>query len=79
MLDGEQPEWRIPAERMKMREAHIVPLARQSIKILRELHPITGRQRYVFPAIGGAAVLAERRQMMQEWSDYLDRLRADAV
>jgi integrase len=26
-LDGEQPEWRIPAERMKMREAHIVPLA----------------------------------------------------
>jgi len=144
MLDGEQPEWRIPAERMKMREAHIVPLARQSIKILRELHPITGRQRYVFPAIGGggrplsentltgalrrlgysgdemtahgfrsmastllneqgvhpdlielqlahaerntvraaynrAQRLAERREMMQGWGDYLDRLRANAV
>ncbi|MDB6101444.1 MAG: integrase, partial [Gammaproteobacteria bacterium] len=53
MLDGEQPELRFPAERMKMRAAHIVPLSRQSIKILRDLEPITGRQRYVFPAIGG--------------------------
>jgi integrase len=41
--------------RMKMREAHIVPLARQSVNILRRLQPITGRQRYVFPAIGGVA------------------------
>jgi integrase len=53
MLDGEQPEWRIPAERMKMREAHIVPLARQAVGILRKFLPITGRQRYAFPAIGG--------------------------
>jgi integrase len=53
MLDGEQPEWRIPADRMKMREAHVVPLSRQAVKILQELGPITGHQRYVFPAIGG--------------------------
>jgi integrase len=53
MLDSEQPEWRIPAERMKMREAHIVPLSRQAVKMPRELRPITGHQRYVFPAIGG--------------------------
>ncbi|MDP9049347.1 MAG: site-specific integrase, partial [Acidobacteriota bacterium] len=52
-LDADQPEWRIPAERMKMREAHIVPLARQSVNILRTLQPITGRQQYVFPAIEG--------------------------
>jgi integrase len=52
-LDSEQPEWRIPAERMKMREAHIVPLVRQSVNILRGLQPSTGRQQYVFPAIGG--------------------------
>jgi integrase len=52
-LDGEQPEWRTPAERMKMRETHIVPLSRQAIGILRELVIVTGRQRYVFPAIGG--------------------------
>jgi integrase len=139
-LDSEQPEWRIPAERMKMREAHIVPLARQSVNILRALQPITGRQQYVFPAIGGggrplsentlngairrlgysgeemtahgfrtmastllneqgvhpdlielqlahaerntvraaynrAQRLAERREMMQRWADYLDKLR----
>jgi integrase len=47
-LDG--AEWRIPASRMKMREHHIVPLATQSIAILRELHAITGRGRYVFPS-----------------------------
>jgi integrase len=140
MLDGEQPEWRIPAERMKMRDAYIVPLARQSADIRRELRPITANQRYVVPAIGGggrplsentlngairrlgysgeemtahgframastllneqgvhpdlielqlahaerntvraaynrAQRLAERREMMQCWADYLDKLR----
>jgi integrase len=51
-FNGEQPERR-PVERMKMRETHVVPLARQAVGILRELVIITGRQRYVFPAIGG--------------------------
>ena len=139
-LDGTLPEWRIPAERMKMCEAHIVPLATQAVAILRQIQPITERQRYVFPAIGGggrplsantlngairrlgysgeemtghgfrtlastllneqgvhpdlielqlahaerntvraaynrAQRLAERREMMQRWADYLDRLR----
>ena len=40
-LDG--AEWRIPDERMKMRDAHIVPLSTQSIAILIELRPLTGR------------------------------------
>ena len=53
VLDGDEPLWRIPASRMKMREAHIVPLAQQSVDILKALVPITGRQQYVFPAIGG--------------------------
>jgi integrase len=52
-LEDDQPEWRIPPERMKMRETHIVPLSRQPVAILRELLAITGRQRYVSPAIGG--------------------------
>jgi len=39
-LDG--AEWRIPAERMKARVQHIVPLSRQAVEILRELHPLTG-------------------------------------
>lgn len=47
-------EWRIPAERMKMREPHVVPLARQSVAILRELHTVTGRGPYVFPSPRGS-------------------------
>ena len=46
-LDGR--EWRIPAERMKMKAPHIVPLSLQAAAIMRELQPITGTGRYVFP------------------------------
>jgi len=140
-ISFELAEWRIPAARMKMKEQHIVPLARQVMEILRELQIYTGRGRFVFPAIGrrlrpmsentvSAALrsigyssdemtahgfrslastllneqgwnpdlielqlahkernkvraaynraqrLAERRQMMQAWADYLDGLKA---
>ncbi len=43
-------EWRIGAERMKMRVQHIVPLSRQAIAILREIEPVTGAGRFVFPS-----------------------------
>jgi len=49
-FDLEGAEWRITAERMKMRQVHIVPLARQSLEILRELHKITGHGRFLFPS-----------------------------
>ena len=42
-------EWRIPAEKMKMRRQHIVPLAPQVIKLLKDLQQVTGRGRYIFP------------------------------
>lgn len=48
-LDG--AEWRIPATKMKMKIEHIVPLSRQAVEILRELHPVTGHGRYVFPSL----------------------------
>ena len=47
-FDFDAAEWRIPAEKMKMRAPHVVPLADQALAILRELHPLTGRGRYVF-------------------------------
>jgi integrase len=50
-FDLERAEWRIPAERMKMGELHIVPLSRQVVAILRELHPLTGPEGYVFPSL----------------------------
>jgi len=48
-IDLEAGEWRIPAARMKMREKHIVPLSRQAVEVLRELQPLTGTGKYVFP------------------------------
>jgi integrase len=140
-ISFELAEWRIPAERMKMKEQHIVPLARQVIELFRELQIHTGGGRFVFPALGRhmrpmsentisvalrrigysneqmtahgfralastllneqgwnpdlielqlahkernkvratynrAQRLAERRQMMQAWADYLDGLRS---
>ena len=142
-LEGESPEWRIPAERMKMREEHIVPLSRRALGILKELQTFTGRGRFLFPSLrtsqrpisdntlnaalrrlgfskdemtthgfratastmlnesgvapdlielqlahaernkvraayNRAQRLAERRQMMQRWADYLDELRVMA-
>ena len=50
-FDLDKAEWRIPAERMKMRELHIVPLSRQVVEILHELHPYTGQGRYLFPSV----------------------------
>ncbi|MDP9143026.1 MAG: tyrosine-type recombinase/integrase [Pseudomonadota bacterium] len=46
-LDGS--EWRIPGEKMKMGDPHIVPLSQQALAVLREIHPLTGKGRYVFP------------------------------
>jgi integrase len=47
------PQWRIPAARMKMREQHLVPLSTQAVAILRELHRHTGPDGYLFPSVRG--------------------------
>ena len=47
----EAGEWRIPAERMKMRRQHLVPLSRQAISILRELKKYSGEGKFLFPSI----------------------------
>jgi integrase len=43
-------EWLIPAERMKMRRAHLVPLSDQAVAILRDLRRLTGSSSFVFPS-----------------------------
>ena len=48
-FDLEGSEWRIPEQRMKMRERHIVPLSMQAVQILRDLERLTGPDGYVFP------------------------------
>lgn len=144
-IDLDAAVWSIPAARMKMRQAHILPLARQAVEVLNELQKITGHGLYVFGGgrtdkrpMSEMAVLAalrvmgfdkdtvtghgfratartlldevlgyrpdiiehqlahavkdpngraynrtthlvERTRMMQEWADYLDRLRTGNV
>ncbi|HVS31579.1 MAG TPA: integrase arm-type DNA-binding domain-containing protein [Thermoanaerobaculia bacterium] len=69
-VDFDKGEWTIPAWKMKMRNSHTVPLSRQAIAILRELQPVTGEGRYVFPSgrtgerpMSDNAVLAAMRRM----------------
>jgi integrase len=50
-FDLEGAVWRIPAAKMKGRQEHAVPLARQSVAILREAHELTGDGQFVFPSI----------------------------
>lgn len=48
-FDFDNAQWRIPAERMKMKSPHIVPLAKQTIEILQTLKTLTGFGDLVFP------------------------------
>lgn len=48
-IDFDKAEWRIPAERMKMKELHIVPLSRQAVAVLLELQKHTGNREHLFP------------------------------
>jgi integrase len=141
-IDLDLAEWRYTVS--KTDTAHVVPLSLQALTILRELHPLTGRGRFVFPgarsngrpmsdnailaafrrmgiakeemsghgframartildevlgvrpdfiehqlahavrdpngrAYNRTAHLSERAKMMQQWADYLDRLKAGA-
>jgi integrase len=69
-INLETAEWNIPAERMKMKQAHLVPLSRQAVEIMRELKPLTGSGCYVFPSLRSSArpmsnnvILAALRRM----------------
>jgi integrase len=142
-FDFDAAVWTIPAQKMKMRRPHRVPLSRQTLDIMRELREITGNGRLLFPSVRtvsrpisentlnaalrrlgygsedmsthgfrsmaatrlnemgrwnpdaierqlahqeanavrraythGAEFWVERVQMMESWSDYLDKLRA---
>ncbi len=48
-LEGGAPTWEIPAERMKMKAAHVVPLSRQAVAIVRELRQLGAGGRFVLP------------------------------
>ena len=143
-IDLDAAIWSIPAEKMKMKQPHLVPLSEQAVDILKALHPLTGHGKYLFPcrrsplncmsentinaslrrmgfekteitghgframartildevlqirpdfiehqlahavkdpngrAYNRTAFLAQRREMMQTWADYLDGLKIGA-
>ena len=58
-LEGKDPVWRIPANRMKASREHIVPLAPQSVSVLAGLRAIAGTSPYVFPARTKTGVISE--------------------
>jgi integrase len=78
-FDLAKAEWNVPIERLKLTkmekakrkgDAHLVPLSRQAVEILKELQPLTGRSRYVFTGgrsydrcMSENAVLAALRRM----------------
>ncbi|WP_308584698.1 integrase domain-containing protein [uncultured Pseudomonas sp.] len=49
-IDFEKKIWTIPAERMKKRRVHIVPLTDQALALLEAIKPYSGHREYVFPA-----------------------------
>jgi len=53
-FDLEKAIWIIPADRMKMRMPHSVPLSAQAIALLKELMPITGHGSFLFPSLRSA-------------------------
>lgn len=48
-IDLKHGEWLIPAERMKMRRPHLVPLSRQAVVVFKSVATLTGDREYVFP------------------------------
>ena len=69
-INLDEAMWSIPAEVMKMREAHLVPLSSQAVEILKDLLPFSGHLEYVFPGgrdpkrpMSDAAVNAAMRRL----------------
>jgi integrase len=72
-IDWDKREWHIPERKMKARQKHIVPLSRQALSILMEIHPLTGQGPFVFRsprsagrALSNVALLAALRRMGYE-------------
>ena len=69
-INLDEAMWSIPAEVMKMREPHLVPLSSQAVEILKDLLPFSGHLEYVFPGgrdpkrpMSDAAVNAAMRRL----------------
>ena len=62
-INFETAMWVIPEDRMKKDKAHLVPLSRQAVEVLKELKEINGKKKYVFPGI------SRLHPTMRYWND----------
>ncbi|RQZ34388.1 DUF4102 domain-containing protein [Burkholderia sp. Bp9090] len=62
-FDEAAAEWRVPPERMKMRDPHIVPLSRQSLVVLEQLRQINGDRPHVFYSVHGRAPISNNTML----------------
>lgn len=68
-IDWDKELWHIPAHKMKKKRDHLVPLSHQSLSVLKDLHPLTGPDGFIFPSTrsnkrpmsDGTAIAALRR------------------
>ncbi len=58
-FDLEEAQWNISADRMKMKEPHLVPLSRQAVEILKSLQALTGAGKYLFPGRTSARPMSD--------------------
>lgn len=72
-IDWDRQEWIVPAERMKMKRPHTVPLSRQSLSVLRQLQAITGQREHILHSgasaskhLSNGAILMALRRMNYE-------------
>ena len=64
-LDGPEPLWRIPAERMKLRRPHLVPFPPAASAIGR-LHTLTGKKAHLFPAPTKTGTMSENTMLFRD-------------
>jgi integrase len=62
-VDVDNGMWTIPAERMKMKAEHLVPLSRQALALLAEMKPISGTSRFVFPGRNPAVPMSNNTML----------------
>jgi len=62
-IDKRTGEWRIPPERMKMRDSHIVPLSRQALEIIEQVRLINGAERHVFYSVQGRGPISNNTML----------------
>lgn len=63
-INFDKREWRIPEERMKMNEVHIVPLANQAIEILDNIKLLNLDSEYIFPNINNTRKIMSENTML---------------